>query len=123
MQINIYDDMNNLISNLHKTEVVVEFKKLNKELRKEENKEYLEKIEKFQALNYELNQLEMLGEESENKTQIEEESKAIYEDLTRNELTLRYLEKEIELTNLISHLNGIFVSEISKIYQVEEEEK
>lgn len=123
MQINIYDDMNNLISNLHKTEVVVEFKKLNKELRKEENKEYLEKIEKFQALNYELNQLEMLGEESENKTQIEEESKSIYEDLTRNELTLRYLEKEIELTNLISHLNGIFVSEISKIYQVEEEEK
>lgn len=123
MQINIYDDMNNLISNLHKTEVVVEFKKLNKELRKEENKEHLEKIEKFQALNYELNQLEMLGEESENKTQIEEESKSIYEDLTRNELTLRYLEKEIELTNLISHLNGIFVSEISKIYQVEEEEK
>lgn len=123
MQINIYDDMNNLISNLHKTEVVVEFKKLNKELRKEENREYLEKIEKFQTLNYELNQLEMFGEESENKTQIEEESKAIYEDLTRNELTLRYLEKEIELTNLISHLNGIFVSEISKIYQVEEEEK
>lgn len=123
MQINIYDDMNNLISNLHKTEVVVEFKKLNKELRKEENRKYLEKIEKFQALNYELNQLEMLGEESDNKKQIEEESKSIYEDLTRNELTLRYLEKEIELTNLISHLNGIFVSEISKIYQVEEEEK
>lgn len=123
MQINIYDDMNNLISNLHKTEVIVEFKKLNKELRKEENREYLEKIEKFQALNYELNQLEMLGEESENKIQIEEESKSIYEELTRNELTLKYLEKEIELTNLISHLNGIFVSEISKIYQVEEEEK
>lgn len=123
MQINIYDDMNNLISNLHKTEVVVEFKELNKELRKEENRKYLEKIEKFQALNYELNQLEMLGEESDNKKQIEEESKSIYEDLTRNELTLRYLEKEIELTNLISHLNGIFVSEISKIYQVEEEEK
>lgn len=121
MQINIYDDMNNLISNLHKTEVVVEFKKLNKELRKEENRECLEKIEKFQALNYELNQLEMLGEESDNKVQIEEDSKAIYEDLTRNELTLKYLEKEIELTNLISHLNGIFISEISKIYQVEEE--
>ena len=48
--INIYDDVNNLVSNLKKHELTVNFKEIRKKL-KEENEELFKKIEEFQKLN------------------------------------------------------------------------
>ena len=52
--INIYDDVNNLVSNLKKHELTVNFKEIRKKL-KEENEELFKKIEEFQKLNIEIN--------------------------------------------------------------------
>lgn len=112
--INIYDDMNNLVSNLKKTEIVEEFRKLNKEIHLEENKELFEKIQEFQAVNIQLNRMIVLKED--NTKELEEKSKQIYEELTKSELAIKYFEKEMQFTNLVSELNSIFVQEINNIY-------
>ena len=47
--INIYDDMNNLVSNFNKLEEVTEFKKILEDLKKEENEQVEDDLEKTQT--------------------------------------------------------------------------
>ena len=113
---NIYDDMNKLITNLNKEEAVVQFKEINKEIHKEENKELYGKIQEFQSINLEINNYSMMGENVPEN--VENRSKELYNELIKNEIALKYFEKEMELTNLITNLNTSLLKEISKIYEV-----
>lgn len=112
--INIYDDMNNLVSNFNKLEEVTEFKKILEDLKKEENKEVWDDIQKFQNLNMEINSMQMLGQKIPDENI--EESKKEYEKLTNNEMARNYFEKELAITNLVTELNKIFVKGVTDIY-------
>ena len=114
--INIYDDVNNLVSNLKKHELTVNFKEIRKKL-KEENEELFKKIEKFQKLNIEINtKMLMEGNVEEEK---QNKSKEMYDELVKEPLVLEYFEKELELNKMLEDVNSIFMNGVRDIYSEE----
>ena len=108
---NIYDDVNNLVSNLKKHELTVNFKEIRKKL-KEENERLFKKIEEFQKLNIEINT--NVEEEKQNK------SKEMYGELVKEPLALEYFEKELALNKMLEDVNSIFMNGVRDIYSEEE---
>ena len=114
--INIYDDVNNLVSNLKKHELTVNFKKIRKKL-KEENEELFKKIEEFQKLNIEINtKMLMEGNVEEEK---QNKSKEMYDELVKEPLVLEYFEKELALNKMLEDVNSIFMNGVRDIYSEE----
>ena len=114
--INIYDDVNNLVSNLKKHELTVNFKEIRKKL-KEENEELFKKIEEFQKLNIEINtKMLMEGNVEEEK---QNKSKEMYDELVKEPLVLEYFEKELELNKMLEDVNSIFMNGVRDIYSEE----
>ena len=114
--INIYDDVNNLVSNLKKHELTVNFKEIRKKL-KEENEELFKKIEKFQKLNIEINtKMLMEGNVEEEK---QNKSKEMYDELVKEPLVLEYFEKELALNKMLEDVNSIFMNGVRDIYSEE----
>ena len=115
--INIYDDVNNLVSNLKKHELTVNFKEIRKKL-KEENEELFKKIEEFQKLNIEINtKMLMEGNVEEEK---QNKSKEMYDELVKEPLVLEYFEKELALNKMLEDVNSIFMNGVRDIYSEEE---
>ena len=114
--INIYDDVNNLVSNLKKHELTVNFKEIRKKL-KEENEELFKKIEEFQKLNIEINtKMLMEGNVEEEK---QNKSKEMYDELVKEPLVLEYFEKELALNKMLEDVNSIFMNGVRDIYSEE----
>ena len=114
--INIYDDVNNLVSNLKKHELTVNFKEIRKKL-KEENEELFKKIEEFQKLNIEINtKMLMEGNIEEEK---QNKSKEMYDELVKEPLVLEYFEKELALNKMLEDVNSIFMNGVRDIYSEE----
>ena len=114
--INIYDDVNNLVSNLKKHELTVNFKEIRKKL-KEENEELFKKIEEFQKLNIEINtKMLMEGNIEEEK---QNKSKEMYDELVKEPLVLKYFEKELALNKMLEDVNSIFMNGVRDIYSEE----
>lgn len=114
--INIYDDVNNLVSNLKKHELTVNFKEIRKKL-KEENEELFKKIEEFQKLNIEINtKILMEGNVEEEK---QNKSKEMYDELVKEPLVLEYFEKELALNKMLEDVNSIFMNGVRDIYSEE----
>lgn len=114
--INIYDDVNNLVSNLKKHELTVNFKEIRKKL-KEENEELFKKIEEFQKLNIEINtKMLMEGNVEEEK---QNKSKEMYDELVKEPLVLEYFEKELALNKMLEDVNSIFMNGVRNIYSEE----
>ena len=114
--INIYDDVNNLVSNLKKHELTVNFKEIRKKL-KEENEELFKKIEEFQKLNIEINtKMLMEGNVEEEK---QNKSKEMYDELVKEPLALEYFEKELALNKMLEDVNSIFMNGVRDIYSEE----
>ena len=114
--INIYDDVNNLVSNLKKHELTFNFKEIRKKL-KEENEELFKKIEEFQKLNIEINtKMLMEGNVEEEK---QNKSKEMYDELVKEPLVLEYFEKELALNKMLEDVNSIFMNGVRDIYSEE----
>ena len=114
--INIYDDVNNLVSNLKKHELTVNFKEIRKKL-KEEKEELFKKIEEFQKLNIEINtKMLMEGNVEEEK---QNKSKEMYDELVKEPLVLEYFEKELALNKMLEDVNSIFMNGVRDIYSEE----
>ena len=114
--INIYDDVNNLVSNLKKHELTVNFKEIRKKLKKE-NEELFKKIEEFQKLNIEINtKMLMEGNVEEEK---QNKSKEMYDELVKEPLVLEYFEKELALNKMLEDVNSIFMNGVRDIYSEE----
>ena len=114
--INIYDDVNNLVSNLKKHELTFNFKEIRKKL-KEENEELFKKIEEFQKLNIEINtKMLMEGNVEEEK---QNKSKEMYDELVKEPLVLEYFEKELALNKMLEDVNSIFMNGVRHIYTEE----
>lgn len=114
--INIYDDVNNLVSNLKKHELTVNFKEIRKKL-KEENEELFKKIEEFQKLNIEINtKMLMEGNVEEEK---QNKSKEMYDELVKEPLVLEYFKKELALNKMLEDVNSIFMNGVRDIYSEE----
>lgn len=110
---NIYDDVNNLVANLKRSDVTQNFKKIRKEL-KETKQEIFTEIEEFQKLNLEINtEMLMEGKTSEEK---ENKSKQMYEKLTADEDVVKYFAAEVELNRMLEDVNTIFMNGIREIY-------
>lgn len=114
---NIYDDVNNLVSNLKKHELTVNFKEIRKKL-KEENERLFKKIEEFQKLNIEIN-TKMLMEGNVEEEQ-QNKSKEMYDELVKEPLSLEYFEKELALNKMLEDVNSIFMNGVRDIYSEEE---
>ena len=113
---NIYDDVNNLVSNLKKHELTVNFKEIRKKL-KEENERLFKKIEEFQKLNIEINtKMLMEGNVEEEK---QNKSKEMYDELVKEPLALEYFEKELALNKMLEDVNSIFMNGVRDIYSEE----